>query len=78
MLYVFTRDGKAYNDFLEIHNLTKDNTRLIRSIDQISKIDTANYVLLLPYPTGFDRRIKSHLNHWKNLTSYYNSKELQG
>lgn len=74
MLYVLTRDGKAYHDFMDEHNLTKDNTQLIRSITQIYNIPEGKYVLINPLPSGFNNQLRQYLQKWNNVTSYYNKK----
>lgn len=77
-LYIFTRDGKAYNDFLNEHNYTKSNTKLIRSISEIKNKKNGRFVLLNPLPTGFNRILRSYLidNDWINMTSHFNHKHF--
>lgn len=57
---------------MDEHNLTKDNTQLIRSISQINNIESGKYVLINPLPSGFKNQLQQYLHKWKNVTSYYN------
>lgn len=70
---IFTRDGKSYNDFLENHNLTKENSKLIRTVSELNNFrNIIGYVIIPPTPLGYNKYIKPLLTNYKNLTKKYN------
>jgi len=74
-LYLITRDGKAANDFLENHNLTKSNVVIVKNVSDLDNA-SGGYVIIPPLPLNYQWAIRPKLLKLKNYTRYYNKLNL--
>lgn len=76
-LIIISRDGKSINDFLNQHNLNKDNIIRISNLSCINKLNlegSERYVIIPPLPLCYQWAIRPLLKNLVNVTSYYNKK----
>lgn len=74
-LYVISRDGKAINDFIEIHGMSKSDIITVKLVSDLDNaIEGDRYVVLPPFPIAFQWSFRPILNEKKlvNVTRYYN------
>lgn len=53
-LYVVSRDGKAINDFLDLHGLTKSDIRIVKNASDLDKASERDpYIIINPLPLAY-------------------------
>lgn len=75
-LLIITRDGKSANDFIEHHNLTKDQIVIVKTKDTLFKVvkDGGRYVIVPPLPFSYQWSFRPYLTNLTNMTRYYNNR----
>lgn len=79
MLNIITRATQSAKEFIEIHNLNKDECRIVRNVSELIDVYEEDYVIVPPLPLFYQYAMRPlfKLNKMTNKTKYYNNKLIK-
>lgn len=77
ILYIISRDGKAIDDFMLLHNLDKKDVKIVKLASDLSNADGGRYVIVSPLPLAYQWAIRPLFRKkgMVNVTKFYHDRE---